>query len=131
MSEIATLSQAQILALVAENADLVKAALAAHADEQKAEEQRVKAEMAVFGSDFIEHVIASVPLKTTESTGRVGRDVVSMPYTGADGVKRTVSIHVTDSDATEKGRAAVKAKKAADEAAEKDKKEAAALGITA
>lgn len=118
MSDISTLSIEQIKALLAEKV----------ADEKAADTQR-KSELAVFGEDFIEHVIATVPLETTESTGRVGRSVVSMPYTGKDGVERTVSIHVTDTKATEAGKAAVKAKKDAEEKAKKDAEALKGLGL--
>lgn len=118
MSDIATLSIAEIKALLAEKVDAEKKA-----------ENEVKAALAVFGEDFIEHVIAEVASATTESTGRVGRSVVGMPYTGKDGVQYSVSIHVTDVKASEAGKAAVKAKKEAEERAAKDKAAAAALGI--
>ena len=129
MSEMQTLSNEQILALIRENPDLAKTALQTVADEKKAADEQRKKELAIFGADFIEHVIDVVPLETTESTGRVGRSVVSMPYTGADGVERTVSIHVTDTQATEDGKKRVKDAKAAKEKADKDAAAAAALGI--
>jgi len=131
MSDISTLSTEQLLALVKEREAEVQAALDATKAERKTEEEQRKAELALLGADYIEHIISTVPLVTTESTGRVGRSVNSMPYTGADGVERTVSIHITDVKASEVGRAQVKLKKAAEEQGVKDKAAAAALGIAA
>lgn len=120
MSDISTLSQEQIKALLAElPADALRAAVADKVSAEKAETDARNAGLIALGSDLWETVLVEVPVKVTESTGRVGRDVMTARWVGQDGVERTISLHITDVGPTAEGRARVKAEKEAKEAAEK------------
>lgn len=119
MSDLNSLTTAQIEALLRERKE-----------SEKAEAEKAKGELAVLGADYLNHIVTTQPFARTEKTGRYGISVMTMPFTGDDGKAYTVSIHITDVVETEKGAAAVKAKKEAEEKAAKKKALLAEAGLT-
>lgn len=78
----------------------------------------VKADLSEHGLEFFQHVIDTHTLAVTESTGRVGLDVYTLPFTGSDGEAYTVSLHFTAVTPTAVNKAALAAQKAAQKAAD-------------
>jgi hypothetical protein len=93
--------------------------LAAIQAEINAAETSQKADLSSVGVDFFNHVISTNEFVTTESTGRHGLDVSTLPFMGEDDRAYTVTLHFTDVERTAKQKARLKVQTAAATAAQK------------
>lgn len=108
--------------------EALKARLAQIEAEEKAVHDKAASTVVEMGleSGFLEWYVENVPFKTTESTGRLGADFKTVPFT-VDGKVYTVTIYVTDVAESEKGAVEAKVRKALADAQAKNAQTASAL----